>query len=596
MQWFRDIPISKKLRLIIAVTAGLALLMEFGVSTVNNWTSQRQKTVENLMAQAKIIGANSTAALTFNDPKAAEENVGVLRNVPSVEYGLLFTKGGRVFAKYLRENFKEYAQPSKPLGKDGYYFEYGHLTVSQRIFLDNDHIGTIVVHSDLKDMYSQLIRNVIIVSLDTLLVAGIIVFLLSSVFERIISEPLQQLSKLMKDISNRKDYSVMATKHGEDEIGQLADSFNIMTEDLLKTTVSRDYVDSIIKNMIDSLIVTGPDGRIEVINKSTSDLLGYHEDELIGKPIGMILTEDIPLNSLGMKENIETIYLSKDGRKIPVLFSCSGMVDNSGQSHGNVCVASDITERKLHEKEKEAMQLKMFTTSKLASLGEIATGIAHEINQPLTYISSFIQAIQINLESNAIDKIKLQERLKIASKQIQRIIEIIQHLQTFGRQDDIPMQPVNIEEVFNNSLLLMGERIHLKNINLLRHIEPDLPMLSGNSTRLEQLFINLLQNSIDALPIETTDAMIKITMFTSEEKDSIVIKCSDNGMGIEQKNLERIFEPFFTTKEIGKGTGIGLSIVYGIVQEHNGVITCESETKKGTTFTITLPVKSDAKK
>jgi signal transduction histidine kinase len=284
-------------------------------------------------------------------------------------------------------------------------------------------------------------------------------------------------------------------------------------------------------------------------------------------------------------------YVSKDGKEIPVLFSSSAMMDDAGRVQGIVCVASNITERKLHEKEKEAMQLKILTTSKLASLGEMATGVAHEINQPLTYISSFIQILQMNLENNSIDKKKLEERLRISSRQVERIIDIIQHLRTFGRQDDSSMMPVSIEDVFNNALLLIGETMRLRDVNFINHVEPGIPMVYGNSTRLEQVFINLLQNSIDALPARHGDAMIKVGISSPAGKKSVVIKITDNGKGIEKEKLDRIFEPFFTTKEVGKGTGLGLSIAYGIVQEHGGVITCESEINMGTTFTITLPIR-----
>jgi two-component system NtrC family sensor kinase len=258
--------------------------------------------------------------------------------------------------------------------------------------------------------------------------------------------------------------------------------------------------------------------------------------------------------------------------------------------YGRIWYFRDITERKLHEKEKEAMQLKMLMASKLASLGEIATGMAHEINQPLTYLSSFVQGLQMNIEKNEVDEQKLKERLKISYEQIQRISNIIQHLRTFGREDDSEMLPVNINEVFSNALLLLGETIRLNNIDLIKRIEPDLPVFPGNATRLEQVFINLLQNSIDALSDKGEGAAIEVEIRAPEEKKSVLIKVADNGTGIEKTKLDRIFEPFFTTKEVGKGTGLGLSIVYGIVREHGGTITCESEMNRGTTFTITLPV------
>ncbi|ODS30449.1 MAG: two component histidine kinase, partial [Candidatus Scalindua rubra] len=123
--------------------------------------------------------------------------------------------------------------------------------------------------------------------------------------------------------------------------------------------------------------------------------------------------------------------------------------------------------------------------------------------------------------------------------------------------------------------------------------ETDLPMVSVRSNHFEQVFINLFQNAVDAFKDKTEHAEIRVDIFLSKDKESVILKVADNGMGMEQKYVDKIFEPFFTTKEVGKGTGLGLSIVYGIIREHNGTITCESEINKGATFTITLPVSAD---
>ncbi len=259
----------------------------------------------------------------------------------------------------------------------------------------------------------------------------------------------------------------------------------------------------------------------------------------------------------------------------------------------NEMLKQEIDERKRNEKEREAIQIKMMAASKLASLGEIATGIAHEINQPLTYISSFIQRFRHKLENNDIDGDELKQELKVSSAQISRIDNIIAHLRTFGRNDSALTQLVRIEKILDNTLLLMRERIRLNNIELSLDIEPDLPEIKGSPTGLEQVFINLFQNSMDAFPEKHKGAEIRIGVHLSEDRKLIIIKYSDNGIGIEKKMADKIFEPFFTTKEVGKGTGLGLSIVYGIIKDHNGWIECESEINKGTLFTIKLPLNNE---
>ena len=340
--------------------------------------------------------------------------------------------------------------------------------------------------------------------------------------------------------------------------------------------------------------------RFIEINKACEDIYGYSREEFINMRLADITITAEPEDSevsfsktpIKKLPKISLYYhRKKDGTVFPVEISESNFIY---KGRNVLCVIiRDITERIRFEEEKQNMQLKMIQSSKLASLGEIATGIAHEINQPLTYISTFIQNLQEDIEDNTIDETKLEERLKTANNQADRINKIIQHLRTFSRQDIADMRPVSIETIFNNTLLLMGERIRLSNIDLVNNIEPDLPVVLGNPNRLEEVFINMLQKSIDAFTNNSKNARISVNMNLSEDKESIIIRVTDNGIGIEYEKQEKIFEPFFTTKEIGKGTGLGLSIVYGIIREHKGSITCQSEPNKGTAFTITLPVSAD---
>jgi signal transduction histidine kinase len=195
----------------------------------------------------------------------------------------------------------------------------------------------------------------------------------------------------------------------------------------------------------------------------------------------------------------------------------------------------------------------------------------------------------LDIRKQRLDEKELQKDAATAYKQVGRIVDIIQHLRTFGRRDDLELTPVIIETVLYNTMLLMGERIRLKNIKLQRVVESELPCVLGSANQLEQVFINLLQNAMDAFPKSASGATIKVNVSLSEDRKWVVTRISDNASGIDAENLDKIFEPFFTTKEVGKGTGLGLSIVYGIISEHNGTITCESVKNKGTVFTIKIP-------
>jgi len=247
----------------------------------------------------------------------------------------------------------------------------------------------------------------------------------------------------------------------------------------------------------------------------------------------------------------------------------------------------EAAERSKMEKKQADLFLKSCTQSKLASLGEIATGVAHEINQPLSFIKIIFEATLKDLKDGRLELEELKEDSRESLKQISRITSIINHLRTFGRSDDAAMiNYVNMREVINNTFILMGQRLRLQNVRHTINIDPDLPQLLGSSVRIEQVLINLLQNSADALK-ECKDPKIQIDI--SRQDDNIQIIFTDNGKGIPAEISENIFDPFFTTKEVGKGTGLGLSVTYGIIKDHNGSIELTSSTPGQTSFLITLP-------
>ncbi|MBF0582834.1 MAG: transporter substrate-binding domain-containing protein [Magnetococcales bacterium] len=244
--------------------------------------------------------------------------------------------------------------------------------------------------------------------------------------------------------------------------------------------------------------------------------------------------------------------------------------------------------------EKRAMEVKMLAASKLASIGEVATGVAHELNQPLTYISTFTQNLELALNTNSIDTDRLKRRIGTVNEQFQRIDEIIRHLQTFGRKDEMigteRPQAVQLADVVDKTLLFLGERIRLRNITLNKQFAIDVPPVSGNMNRLEQVFINFFQNAIHALA-NKENPEITITITHLAASNAVQVQFADNGIGMEPAVQAKIFEPFFTTKAVGEGTGLGLAIVHGVIEEHGGTVSCHSEPGLGTTFTITLPEK-----
>ena len=256
----------------------------------------------------------------------------------------------------------------------------------------------------------------------------------------------------------------------------------------------------------------------------------------------------------------------------------------------NLQLRNEIRERKLLEEERRRLEMKALSHAKLASLGEIATGIAHEINQPLSYIRIVYESIMEDLGRGQLNLDELAEDSREALLQVNRIIFIIRHLQTFGHDDVLSFEDLDLPTILDNSLLLMSEILKRNNISLKRSIPASLPAIYGNAGKLEQVFINIFQNSNDVLKI-CGGGVIEVKM--RQDQGKIIVEFQDNGPGIPVRMQEKIFEPFFTTKETGKGIGLGLSIVYGIINEHNGTIECKSEPGSWTKFVMALPIKSE---
>ena len=356
---------------------------------------------------------------------------------------------------------------------------------------------------------------------------------------------------------------------------------------------------TLVETIRDIVYTVDLNGRFTYVSPLVGVVTGYADNELLGREFTEIINppyKDLVMRKFadGLKTREIATYvteiLSKENKVIPVELNVAPLTNNKGQMIGRIGVVRDITRRYAEESKRQEMERKALTQDKLASLGEIATGVAHEINQPLSYIKIILESTLYDIEKEELDREELSGDFKESLRQVGKITNIISHLRTFGRSDVISFSPVNLSRVLDDTLILMHERLRIKNITIDIQLVENLPMLYGNHVKLEQLFVNLIQNSMDAIE-EHGKGVIILT--AEAENNEMLITYSDSGAGIDPMILEKIFEPFFTTKEAGKGTGIGLSIVYGIVQEHEGTITCESEIGKGAIFKIKLPTYQD---
>ena len=242
-------------------------------------------------------------------------------------------------------------------------------------------------------------------------------------------------------------------------------------------------------------------------------------------------------------------------------------------------------EQELRDKQEQLVQ-----AGKLATLGELTTGVAHELNNPLNNIGLFVgNAIDL-IELGRGDREHILRELQNATQQVRKATEIISHLRTFGRVAPVSREPVSVNQVIQRALSLVQEQLRLREIALRLDLCPEEPTVIGNPIQLEQVFINLLTNARDAMADSPRKA---IEVGCAVTPPMVQVTFGDTGPGIPAGLEQRIFDPFFTTKEVGAGTGLGLSITYGIVREHGGTITVESRPGDGATFVIRLPLAGD---
>ncbi len=227
-------------------------------------------------------------------------------------------------------------------------------------------------------------------------------------------------------------------------------------------------------------------------------------------------------------------------------------------------------------------QEKLLRSDRLAMIGQLAAGVAHEINNPLGSILLFTRLVMQQSPVNS----RMHENLERIEKETKRCHSIVQSLLDFARQREPNVEPVDVNQLLEATLKFFEKQNLLKNIEVVRHFAADLPLIQADQLQLQQVFMNIIINALDAmngrglLTLETTDI---------GTDGRITISISDTGCGIPPENMDRIFDPFFTTKDVGHGTGLGLSVSYGIIQTHSGDISVSSTPGEGSRFTITLP-------
>jgi PAS domain S-box-containing protein len=322
-------------------------------------------------------------------------------------------------------------------------------------------------------------------------------------------------------------------------------------------------------------------------------LLMRPPEEFIGRTISEVLPEDIATLSmeklaLVFKEKKMAVYEYpiKIGDETLFFESRIALCGNDTA----LSIVRDISDQKKIESQ-------IIQSERLTALGEMSAGMAHEINQPLNTLSILFDNILLEArENHLVTEEYLVSKSEKIFNNILRIKNLIDHVRDFSRsRESFILTPFNINDSISNALSMVSEQFKIKGIQPVTDLDPELPAIKGNTYRFEQVVLNLILNSKDAL-LEKKDALqelfeMNLKVTSSRKGENIFVIIEDNGMGIREDQMNKIFQPFYTTKEIGKGTGLGLSISYGIIREMNGKLEVQSKFRKGTSVRITIPCK-----
>lgn len=356
---------------------------------------------------------------------------------------------------------------------------------------------------------------------------------------------------------------------------------------------------AIMEAAVDAIIVMEQGGTIVSFSRSAESMFGYAASEVVGLPVNTLMPE--PYRSqhqdyierylqtgrahiMGVGRQVEGIR--RDGEVFPVWLSVGEAVTANGSRF--VGIIRDLSEQRRAELERHSLQQSLAHVSRLSLLGEMAAGIAHEINQPLTAIANYSKAARNLLDRSSAGDDKLRQACHGISDQVQRAGEVITNLRKFVRRREIEMTRLEPGSLVESLMILINADANHEGVEVRTKLASDLPQVFGNAVQLQQVLLNLTRNAVDAMQEHRKPPREILIETKRGDQDTVEIRVSDRGPGVPENLLDSIFHPFFTTKE--KGLGVGLAISLSIVEAHGGNLRVENRAGGGSSFVIQLPV------
>jgi signal transduction histidine kinase/ActR/RegA family two-component response regulator/HAMP domain-containing protein len=683
MSWLRDLPIRRKLTLVILLTCSMVLLLACGVLAVYQVINFRQGMARDTSVLADVLAQNTQAALTFEDESAARQTLLALKAEPNVVTACLFDSKGNRFADYKREG-AEVVLPAQP-GPDGSRFEQSRLVVFRPVVLNDKRIGTIYLQTGLEGMYSQL-RLFSGIAFMVLVGSVLIALGLSSRMQRPISQPVLALTEITRLIAHDKDYTVRVPSLGRDEIGQLTDAVNqllasIEERDRALSAANESLRQEVVERKSAEVRVQSQLARLELLHRITRAISERQDLKSIFQVVIRTLEEHLPLDfgciclyeqganvlnitSVGIRNEALATGLAATGfvrleigqnglarcirgelvyepdlgpAKFPfferlaqgglralvaaplvieskvfgVLLAArdkaesfsSGECEFLRQLSEHVALAAHQTQlyEALHQAYDDLRQTQqaVMQQERLRALGQMASGIAHDINNAISPVVLYTESL---LESEPGLSPRARQYLETIQHAVEDVAQTVSRMKEFYRQREpqLTLLPVQINPLVQQVIDLSRARWSNMSqqrgifIQVKTELAPDLPAILGIESEIREALVNLVFNAVDAMPdggILTLRTKISQSGpgAANPPPQHVQVEVIDTGVGMDEDTRRRCLEPFFTTKG-ERGTGLGLAMVYGIAQRHNAEIEIDSAVGRGTTFRFVFPV------
>lgn len=624
MRFFKNLTIKRKLVVIITSITIISLLFGFGYIFIDDINSFKRDLVNSSITNAKLVGEYSVVPLIFDDKIQADKNLSILEKISNIAEAYIY-KDGEVFARYRRDSTNKSIERFE-FEYEKVRFSKQFLHVYQPIIYKNEECGIVYLVVSTNFIQAMINKNIIMMSV-LVLVLLVVSILLANGMQRVITNPILKLISTMESISQKADYTVRIDRQTNDEIGSLYNEFNRMLQQISIREEERDlaglelrklqhYLSNIIDSMPSVLVGIDKQGRVTQWNLKAEEVTGIDAQNAHGK----MLSDVFPRLSSEMKNIKEAINTKKTKQEPKIAYTQNNEIRYDDITiyplitngiDGAVIRLDDVTD-------KVRLEEMMIQSEKMLSVGGLAAGMAHEINNPLAGMiqnaSVVLNRLTQNIEANELaalelgtnmdvirsfmGKRKIIKMLVLIKESGARASQIVQNMLSFARKSDSRFLKNDISQLMEKTLDLaqndydLKKKYDFKQIKIIKDYQADLPSIPCESSKLQQVFLNIIKNGTEAMANNRkNNELSRFIIKIYKENTTVNIEIEDNGPGMEESVKKRIFEPFFTTKAVGEGTGLGLSVSYFIIAEnHHGTMEVETTVGRGTKFIIKLPI------